>query len=582
MSEYADLQQVQLVRLQSATDIVHDFANKPIGSTVDTESGAIPSLPSLVQGFINAASGRAGYATKADLDADLQPGPGYIAEVTNDPTYELNQQYVKMGEPGLGGWVTTVDRLQRALGSAIGYIPTGAGTLARSFANRLQEERSILDWTGGKMVDDFAPIIRMADAWCIENGGGRITFPAGNFFIRSDTRILSNCTQWVGQGTSSNILGVDGARLMIGEAILVSNGPGNEPEKTGTKCIQVTLSNLGIKPLDNHAGECLTLDYCDYTVLHRLDVGPYNNDGSTVTHGVRMNWVQYTEMDQVFINVNGACVWIELPYAHPENEDHYSFHTCWFYNGKSFNTSFSPCIVYYNHATGRSAGIFHTEFQATHFMRAETNANGMFTRGIMLANQEPAGQTIRTFQVLDLHGCFFENVDYPYDSKTLSSAYDSSLISLDATSMLVFKTALLGKEISKSSANVKGCYFQEGELGFDGIRCFFEGANRALSVTKLFGQSANLHRFSDKSGLSLSGAENVRLRNAGTAAGAIASSTLVINHGLIGRPDIFNISPTWPTTWWLSNVGATSFQINFGTPPNSSTTVYWLAELSEA
>jgi|LGVE01.1.fsa_nt_gb hypothetical protein len=54
-----------------------------------------------------------GYATLADLQADLAPNDGALAEVTNDPTVDNNWVYRKSGASGVGSWVkASTDRIE--------------------------------------------------------------------------------------------------------------------------------------------------------------------------------------------------------------------------------------------------------------------------------------------------------------------------------------------------------------------------------------------------------------------------------------------------------------------------------------
>jgi hypothetical protein len=84
-----------------------------------------------------------------------------------------------------------------------------------------------------------------------------------------------------------------GARIILGQAI---NGPadGNGlTTKSGTKVQDVTLSGLSIQPVSNHAGECVLVDFADNTLIEHCTIGPFDNNGSTVTIGVKTNWVQW-------------------------------------------------------------------------------------------------------------------------------------------------------------------------------------------------------------------------------------------------------------------------------------------------
>ena len=55
--------------------------------------------------YIGQSAASIGYATKADLDADLTPADGVLAIVTNDATAANNGTYRKSGDTGTGSWV---------------------------------------------------------------------------------------------------------------------------------------------------------------------------------------------------------------------------------------------------------------------------------------------------------------------------------------------------------------------------------------------------------------------------------------------------------------------------------------------
>lgn len=57
------------------------------------------------------SAGSIGYATKADMDADLAHDEGTLALVTNDGTGSNNGTYRKTGASGAGSWVQSADRV---------------------------------------------------------------------------------------------------------------------------------------------------------------------------------------------------------------------------------------------------------------------------------------------------------------------------------------------------------------------------------------------------------------------------------------------------------------------------------------
>ena len=69
--------------------------------------------------YYGVASGLKGYATKADMDADLTPPDQCVAIVTNDTTADNNWTYRKSGASGAGSWVkASTDRVAEVEGKA--------------------------------------------------------------------------------------------------------------------------------------------------------------------------------------------------------------------------------------------------------------------------------------------------------------------------------------------------------------------------------------------------------------------------------------------------------------------------------
>jgi hypothetical protein len=559
-------------------------ANDGMGDSLRTGAGTINGNSDIIVAAVNALAASQGsgvkpFATKAALVAAQAGLPaGTVAVVFADPAPANNTSYVWDGAT----LTTAYDRLTFALGNGSGFLSNAIGAVLRNFTNKVQETKSLLDFAGDSPVADWSVAMVAADAWAASVGGAQITVPAGDYPFATDVRLLASSTCWIGHGAKSRFRGIGNARLIVGQA---TPGAGTEPAKTGTKVVETHLLGLGIKPNDNHSGECLLLDYCDNTVLWRLDVGPFNNNGTTVTHGIKYNWTQYTETNQCLVNVNGYGLYVLLPYNSPENEDHFSFHACWVYTGKTINASFMPACVAFERGINRGAAIFHCEFFACHFGKfpaaGPTASNP--SAGLLIVNNDTAGTDRRTFHAMSMQGCMFENVDYPIDFKSKAVANDTSAMHLSSVSFLGFQTAIQGTDISKTYATVQNCYFQNGATGVDNVRCFFDGFNRMLNVTTRCAQSYGNHRYAAKTGLSLfDTAGTVRLRNSSSQSVSGSPTSVTITHGLAGAPNMFDITPSWNTTFWVTNVGATTFQVNFGTAPTGTPVLYWTAEIRDS
>lgn len=74
------------------------------------------------------ASGMRGYATRADLEADLAHDEGTLALVTHDPTPANNGTYRKVGASGTGSWEqSSFDRVavvEQAIAGMVAVVAT--------------------------------------------------------------------------------------------------------------------------------------------------------------------------------------------------------------------------------------------------------------------------------------------------------------------------------------------------------------------------------------------------------------------------------------------------------------------------
>ena len=78
----------------------------------DIRKTAQEALDKVNAAYIGQSAASIGYATKADLDADLTPADGILAIVTNDATATNNGTYRKSGATGTGSWVqSSYDRI---------------------------------------------------------------------------------------------------------------------------------------------------------------------------------------------------------------------------------------------------------------------------------------------------------------------------------------------------------------------------------------------------------------------------------------------------------------------------------------
>ncbi|MCS0496875.1 hypothetical protein NVS89_17410 [Ancylobacter sp. MQZ15Z-1] len=400
-------------------------------------------------------------------------------------------------------------------------------------------------------------------------GGGELFIPQGRFSFSKDVRILGHNITLRGVGPASRLSGTNNARLIVGKAELLPDGM-----KTGTKTIGTRICNLHVAPAGNHSGECVLLDFADNTTISDSVVGPFVLDGTTVAHGIKTNWVQYTEFRNVLIIVNGYGIYIVLPKTQTENEDHFSVSSSWIYCGKFRNKEFSPACLAIEREAGRGAAIFQLSLSSCHlgaFMSGD--GDNKHTTGVKYISTEPVDS--RLTHAFQLNNCMFEYVLTGIDMKSATHG-DTSRVIMVGCSFLGQAVCLLGWK-TKSIATVISSYFLQCGMIVDGPRVSFVGANVQTAVNKVSAQELTYHSFSDKylPG-SLSG---VRLAERGVIFVNKNSSHVVIPHNMSGVPNSIRISTSWDTTWWLGGVSGSDFVVHFGSPAPKKMTLNWDAEL---
>lgn len=85
------------------------------------------------------AAGQLGYATKADMEGDLDHDAGTLALVTNDPTPANNGTYRKTGASGEGAWVASADRVS-ALEARTAAVEATVAAIGEEFATYIQRD----------------------------------------------------------------------------------------------------------------------------------------------------------------------------------------------------------------------------------------------------------------------------------------------------------------------------------------------------------------------------------------------------------------------------------------------------------
>jgi hypothetical protein len=471
------------------------------------------------------------------------------------------------------------------------YVPPstdGTGASGAWVRAATQPGVANITWFGAKGTgaDDTAAL-QAAFQWLNAAQGRTLHVPVGTFAFSTDLRILQYGARIQGVGGGlCRLMGTSNARIILGQAIVGPADANGLISKLGTKVQDCTLTGLSIQPASNHAGECVLLDYADNTLIELCTIGPFGNDGSTVTIGVKTNWVQWVYIDKNQINVNGACIWLRRPTTQIENEDHFHITRNQLYNGKVPPANgFTPANVVIEGDPACGYAIWEFELRGNHIGKfmSGSNAATTMTGGLRLVGTDTSGD-FRAFHSATIRDNFFEYVNYPIDFKRgLSGAYDTSSIDFSGNTVLSATLVLNGTSTNKNSASLEANYYLQCTTLVDGFRCFFNGYNRWSSVQTLSVQPLSSHRFAHKqaTGGSVPG---VYMEARGTATATAGTTYLDITHNLSATPTDCNAMPTssgWTPGFWISNIGPTTFRVNF-TDPGASKTFRWTASVADA
>jgi hypothetical protein len=433
--------------------------------------------------------------------------------------------------------------------------------------------------------------IQSAFDWMNEVRGRALLVPAGmNYKFSTDKRILQSNSSIIGIGKGyARLSGQNGARIILGQSDQSVVGPSGLPQKNGTKVAYTTLYNVGFSPAGNHSGEVLLVDYADSTTIEMCQFGPSTQDGSTVTHGIKLNWYQWVYIRRCDVNVNGACIYMVLPATDGlQNEDHIHISECQLYNGKSFNASFVPSIVLIDWQVGRQVSVFEFEFRGNHcgrFPSSDQYSPTVQTGGITVSYVGAVTTGIPVFHAANICYNMWEYVDYPIDFKRSHSTSDASRINFIGNSVLSPRGVVFnGNDYTKSSVNISGNYFLQGVSLVDGFQGYFAGRNDISQFTgNVFVTPIARMRFWNKA--SNAGLTGYRLSQTQSVSVSAGAAYVDIVWSLSASPTIMSQSVinggSWQTSFGWANVSATGGRLYFGTPAPVSTLVNVTAEVAE-
>jgi hypothetical protein len=480
------------------------------------------------------------------------------------------------------------------IGGALYRILTGAGPF---IATRWRRQSRGGQWyeLDDKIADvthfGLIPGVTNTDAmlaafdWINEYDGRVLGFPRGAAYFETDLRMMKDFCRLEGRGGQgrSFLSGRGNARLILGQAIKGAVVDG-AVQKEGTKIVGTTIRDLCLQPAGNHgttdtsmAGgrECLLVDFADQTRLHDVYVGPSTQNGATITHGIRLNWMQWFYMSGGAIAVNGHGLQINLPGTYTENEEHVHLTGIQFYNAKVPFYGFKPVHICFVKETSNNTTLGEFTARDCHFGKFMSNdpsnpANtkaAAITAAFAVASFADREADFACVSDCVIDGNMFEYVNTIVDSVTLSpgAGADSSFWNFTGNYFLQNGKCFYGKSVSKTAVILSGNKFlQYGQIS-DGMKCYFTGPNGASGqmdqTIPMFAQSLGAHRFAIKE--NNGGISGVRISQTITVTALAGTTSTEVTHALSARPGKFRPYNANADTWRTSfSFGALSDTLN--------------------
>lgn len=474
------------------------------------------------------------------------------------------------------GYATAGDLGAGAIYTSVGAGPSSPGAIqdfAGTWFALLISNGVNVGWFGakGNAITDDAAAIRAAIA--VLPVGGAIYIPSGIFVYGSDIQLNTHNVLFFGNGGSSILQPNNSAKFRIGT-----------PQGVGAiDVLFPTFEKLSFAASANHNGAILTAVLTQNLTLRDVDIGVRSNDGSTQTDGLRLESTQYTVIDNLHSFVNGYNIHVFLPNSIIQNEDHYSIKNSWLYTSKTTKAGSTPAGIAIERQAGRQLfngpgqfGVYNTHFGKF------TDGGTSPTSGILVIN-ELGGSDSRVVTSACVETCMFENHNYGSNAGTASTNDTSDISFKNCYFLAISNCCILGSQTFKSRATVESCNFLNcaGDATKN-IRVHWTGAN-SVSVGGQIMDDPRTQRMSNKAAQCVSG---TTLWNATFANVLSGVSSVVVTHGLKGNgigitPTLVLATPGFNSTCWVSNEGATTFTLHFGTPPAADSYVWWQAEIVE-
>jgi len=442
---------------------------------------------------------------------------------------------------------------------------------------------------GDGSVEDAA--IQAAFDWLNASRGRALLVPAGvTYKFNTDKIVTQSNSAIIGVGCGKGTLsGQNNARIIFGVATTNGTDANGLPIKSNSGLVQwCHLYNIAVQPSSTHSGECVLIDCVNDMTIELCQIGPATNDGTTVAHGVKTNWVQWFYFRRNNVSVNGACLWIRQPAVSVlQNEDH--FHICEnrMYTAKILNPAFTPSLIYMEVEPGRVTGIFEFEVRGNHmgrFPASDTYSQSVQTGGITV-KYTGSSASYRVFHTANIRDNMWEYVDFPVDFKRQHSTLDESHLQWHGNTHIQSRGVVFNAgDYTKTSIDVGKNYFLQGNSLVDGCLLNFVGQSDISNFTgTVFVTSLTRHRFWNKlNGACLTG---YRLKQTSTANVVTGATFADFTFALSAAPSIFSFTHgaglTWQTAIGYYNITATSVRVYFGTAAPSNITLTLTAEVAE-
>lgn len=382
--------------------------------------------------------------------------------------------------------------------------------------------------------------------------------------ITNDIVISSNNFKIYGE-SRARIHFYDDANLKVG--IATPSGS----VKGGTKVVDFLIDHVDLIAYDNHDGEILSLQYCDNVRVSNSSIGAAEHDGSASCDCVLLRWVQWIMFDNVELIANRYNVLFDMQEYTPQNEDHIEFHNnCRLYISKTVESGEIPANICFRYAENRTSHPGQISFFGGHF--ADTLAPpATVARGVYIKQLGSPSSDNRAAEMINFYGVMFEDQYIMVDAVNGVVSNDTSRFNFDGCYFIGnFRTdTWLKGTPSKTRAAVKSCVVLNMDNGIDGMNCELLGNNYHSGVTNFHVGSTTLHNWAMQQDFA------TKVKEHGSAAVVSGSTYVDITHTLESTPNVFDLVPDWQTQWWITNIGSTTFRVNFGTAPSADKTLYW-------